>query len=233
MEDYCSFRKALENLNNCGYCSAPMLPRLTLPHDDFQVSASIPEEAFGSRLHCIQAAEHRLHEYYVEAERQFALYSDPLSAEGILMQFGQHFSSRLKELRAQLEACRTPENTAGLDAVLCCLVPEEVFQAAEALCKALEQRYVLPTENAYRKRIAYEKYDPSVAENNPAAKLVAKLFTRYGFDLLCAIQQLESDGTRLLQQYKAAFDAQMALEIERLVIRPALRALETVICENA
>lgn len=232
MENLCSFRKALENLNNCGYCSAPMLPRLTLSRDDFQVSAYIPEEAFGSRLRCVQAAEHRLHECYVEAAQQFALYSDPLSAEGILMQFGQHFASRLKELRAQLEACRTPENAAGLDAVLCCLVPEEVFQAAETLCKALERRYALPAENAYRKRIAYEKYDSSVSENNPAAKLAAKLFTRYGFDLLCAIQQMEADGARLLQQYKAAFDAQMKLEIERLVIRPALRVLEAVICEN-
>lgn len=232
MEDYCSFRKALENLNNCGYCSAPLLPRLTLSRDDFQVSAYIPEEAFGSRLLCVQAAEHRLHEYYVEAERQFALYSAPLSADGILMQFEQHFSSRLNELKMQLEACRTPENAATLDAVLCLLVPEEVFQAAETLCKTLDKRYILPAENAYRKRIVYERYDPSIFESNPAAKLAAKLFTRYGFDLLRVIQKIEADEARLLQQYKAAFDAQMALEIERLVIRPALRALEAVICEN-
>lgn len=232
MENYCLFRKTLENLDNCSYCSAPMLPRLSLSRDNFQVSAYIPEEAFSNRLRCVQAAEHRLHECYVEAERQFTNYSDPLSSEGILMQFGQHFASRLSELSAQLGACRKPENAAGLDAVLCCLVPEEVFQAAEALCKALDKRYILPAETAYRKRIAYEKYDPSVFESSPAAKLTAKLFTRYGFDLLCVIQKIEADGTKLLQQYKAAFDTQMAQEIERLVIRPALRALEAVICEN-
>lgn len=232
MENLCLFRKALENLNNCGYCSAPVLLRLTLSRDDFQVSAYIPEEAFSSHLRCTQAAERRLHEYYVEAERQFTNYSAPLSADGISMQLGQHFSVRLNELKMQLEACRTPENAATLDAVLCLLVPEEVFQAAETLCKALERRYALPAENAYRNRIAYEKYDPSVFESNPVAKLTAKLFTRYGFDLLCTIQQMEADGIRLLQQYKAAFDAQMKLEIERLVIRPALRVLEAVICEN-
>lgn len=61
MENLCLFRKALENLNNCGYCSAPVLPRLTLSRGDFQVSAYIPEEAFSSHLRCTQAAEHRLH----------------------------------------------------------------------------------------------------------------------------------------------------------------------------
>lgn len=227
MDKLSSFRKTLEALSNCGYCSdKPARPYVSLDRDHYQCSAYLPEESFSSRFACTQAAENKLHEYYVEAYTQFAAYSDPLSADGFLTRFKEHLVSLLAELKEQLEICRTPDRAADIDAVLNCLVPDEVIRCSEQIHETLRKRYVLPPEDTYKHQIAYEKYDPAAYESSPAAKLIAKLFVRYGFDLLEAIHRLEFDAARILLQYKNAFDAQMVLEIERSIIRPALSGLK-------
>ena len=223
------FRKALETLSNAAYCSiTPAHPYISLDRNRYQVSAYLPEESISNRLACIQRAENRLHEYYSEASNQFASYSDPLSADGFLMRFKCYFITRLTELKEQLEGCRAQDNAAEIDAILNVLVPDAVFKRAEEIHEALNKRYTLPQENIYKRLISYEKYDPSEHESNPAGKLVAKIFVRYGFDLLNAIHRLEADATKILRQYKNAFDAQIALEIERFVIRPVLSELQNI-----
>lgn len=233
MEKIRAFRKSLEALNNAAYCSiTPAHPYISLDRDRYQASAYLPEESISSRLACIQRAENRLHEYYSEASNQFVSYSDPISADGFLMRFKGYFIARLTELKEQLECCRTQDNTVKADAILNLLVPDTVFKRAEEIHEMLNKRYTLPQENIYKRLISYEKYDPSEHEDNPAAKLVAKIFVRHGFDLLNAIHRLEDDATRILRQYKNAFDAQIALEIEHLVIRPALSELQSISNES-
>lgn len=229
MDKLCSFRNALEALNNCAYCSGRLThPYVSLDRDRYQISAYLPEESFSSRFACIQAAETRLHESYVETCSQFTAYSDPLSADDFLMQFKAHFVSRLAELKERAEACRTTENAAEINAILDLLVPDEVFQRTDEIHEVLSKRYILPPENVYKRLISYEKYDPAEYETNPAAKLAAKLFVRHGYDLLDAIHRLEADATNILRQYKNAFDAQAALEIERSIICPALSKLRNI-----
>lgn len=226
-------RKSLEALSNAAYCSIPTVhPYVSLDRDHYQASAYLPEESINSRLACIQRAENRLHEYYSQASNQFASYSDPLSAEGFLMRFKGYFISRIAEVKKDLEACRTQDNTTEIDTILNLLVPDAVFQRADNIHEALNRRYTLSPESAYKQLISYEKCDPSAHEDNSVGKLVAKIFVRHGFDLLNAIHRLEADATQILRKYKNAFDAQIALEIERLVVRPALSELQSISSES-
>lgn len=232
MNKLSQFSNALRHLTNTSYLSAEIThPSVTLGRENYQVCAYIPEEAFNNRFACIKTAENRLNEYYIETSNQFASYSDSLSAEGFLMRFKGYFIARLTEVKERLEGCSTQDNAAEIDAILNLLVPDAVFKRAEEIHEALNKRYVLPQENIYKRLISYEKYDPSEHEDNPAAKLVAKIFVRHGYDLLNAIHRLEADATQILRQYKNAFDAQLALEIERLVIRPVLSELQNISSE--
>ena len=135
MDKLSSLRKTLEALGNCGYCSGRLThPYVSLDRDHYQISAYLPEESFSSHFACIQAAETRLHEYYVEACSQFTAYCDSLSADGFLMQFKEHFVSRLSELKEQAEDCRTTDNAAEINAILDLLVPDEVFRQKLRSC---------------------------------------------------------------------------------------------------
>ena len=51
-------------------------------------------------------------------------------------------------------------------------------------------------------------------------KLVARAFTRHGYDLLSAIQHLEEDAAHQLSTFQNAFDARAALSISEHITAP-------------
>lgn len=227
MDKLTQFSTALSCLTNSSYRSAEIIhPNVYLGRDAYTVSAYIPEEAFNNRFACIKAAETRLHAYYIDASAHFAACIDSLSATGFFVRFRAHLSERVETLRNLLQECRTEENTKEIDVALDLLTPDEVRRRMNTVNEALRNRYTLPTEETYKQKILYETCDPSEHEDNPAAWLIAKCFVRHGFDLLEAIHHLEQDATKQIRAFKNDFDAQAALEIDRLIVAPIKRILQ-------
>lgn len=227
MDKLSRFNNALSRLTNTSYLSAEIThPSVNLGRENYQVCAYIPEESFNNRFACIKVAGTRLHEYYIDASAHFAACIDPLSATGFFVRFRAHLSERVETLRNLLQECRTEENTKEIDMALDLLTPDEVCRRMDTVNEALKNRYTLPTEETYKQKILYETCDPSEHEDNPATWLIAKCFVRHGFDLLEAIHHLEQDATKQIRAFKNDFDAQAALEIDRLIVAPIKRILQ-------
>lgn len=214
------FREQLENLRKCGWCS--IHPHIFLDREHYQVSAYIPDEGIRARADCVHSAEKQFHEYYVSACNAFTIHGDPYAADGFLMKFKTSLASRLADLQRLLDAYEKSEE---INAIMDLLSPDAICLRMAEINKALVKRYILPAESLYSPLIAYESCDPSEYESNLPAKLVAKLFTRHGYNLLDAIQKLEADASSILCQYKDAFESNAALEVERSIIIPIQREL--------
>ena len=83
----------------------------------------------------------------------------------------------------------------------------------------LAAAYPLPDVARYFSCAEYMRYDPSESEEG-LMKLVAKAFTRHGYDLLSAIQHLEEDAAHQLSTFQKAFDARAALSISEHITAP-------------
>lgn len=79
----------------------------------------------------------------------------------------------------------------------------------------------------YIRMIRYEVYDPSEYEEG-AAKLIAKLFTRHGYDLTDTCFQLEQDAETLLTGYRKAIAEQVSLYLHQYVIASVQGKLPTL-----
>lgn len=216
----CQFQDQLENLQKCDWCG--IHPHIFLDREHYQVSAYIPDEVIRMRTDCVHTAENQFHEYYASACNAFTVYGDPYAADGFLTKFKCALTSRLAELQRLLDAYGKPEE---INAIMDLLSPDAVCLRMAEINKSLVKRYMLPAESLYSPLIAYERCDPSEYESNLPAKLVAKLFTRHGYNLLDAIQKLEADASSILCQYKDAFEANAALEVERSIIIPIQKEL--------
>lgn len=104
---------------------------------------------------------------------------------------------------------------------------EDVFQRVKPINDELQKKFSLPSVQDYIGTIRYEVYDPSEFEEG-AAKLIAKLFTRHGYDLTEACFQLEQVAETMLTGYRSAIAEQVSLYLHQYVIASVQGKLPTL-----
>ena len=104
---------------------------------------------------------------------------------------------------------------------------EDVFQRVKPINDELQKKFSLPSVQDYIGTIRYEVYDPSEFEEG-AAKLIAKLFTRHGYDLTDTCFQLEQDAETMLTGYRCAIAEQVSLYLHQYVIASVQGKLPTL-----
>lgn len=216
-EPFRRFQTELESLRRCD--SGSGWPHVYLPRDDYQRAAYIPEESLPTKAACVRQARARLQSLYDETVKRMRVYSDPCSAGSFPARFQAAVSRRLSALRDVLGQCRTPDCAAIINRIMPLLASDKLFSAVETVNTELCAHYALPPVEHYFALISYDANHPGEFEEG-LAKLAALAFIRHGYDLLNALQALETDATALLQRYKDAFDARASLEIERHIIAP-------------
>lgn len=125
-------------------------------------------------------------------------------------------SAELLEDSDLLKSVKKTYTRIGIGALLS---PVPVFRDLERGNSELTTAHPLPELARYYQQIDYVQYDPSESEEG-LMKLVAKVFTRHGYDLLSAIQRLEEDTTHQLSIFQNAFDARAALSISEHITAP-------------
>ncbi|BFK86893.1 hypothetical protein I4200191B4_11990 [Pseudoflavonifractor gallinarum] len=207
-------------VNSLAHCnSGGLYPHVFLDYDSWQRLPWIWEEGLPSHLSAVCDAEKCMDALYRQAEEKFRRYTDPCSPDSFLLRFQAALSGHLSELREALGRCRTQETAPVVNRIGALLSPVPVFRDLERGNSELTTAHPLPELARYYQQIDYVQYDPSESEEG-LMKLVAKVFTRHGYDLLSAIQRLEEDTTHQLSIFQNAFNARAALSISEHITAP-------------
>ena len=219
------FQKKLLDLPYC--TNLYPIPHIRLEHGRLQRLACDPSESLPSRFQAKDEAEGKLKLLYVQAEQQLRTYSDPASSESCYSRIRREVNEQLAFLREALVPCRTDGSAALVNRIAAVLVSEDVFQRVKPINDELQKKFSLPPVQDYVGTIRYEVYDPSEYEEG-AAKLIAKLFTRHGYDLTDACFQLEQDVETMLTGYRCAIAEQVSLYLHQYVIASVQGKLPTL-----
>lgn len=216
-KQFANVQALVHSLARCN--SGVLYPHVFLDYDSWQRLPWIWEDGLPSRLSAVCEAEKHMDALYRQAEEKFRRYTDPRSPDSFLLRFQAALNSRLSELREVLGRCRTRDTAALVNRIGALLTPEQVFRDMERVNAELAAAYPLPDVARYFSCAEYMRYDPSESEEG-LMKLVARAFTRHGYDLLSAIQHLEEDTAHQLSTFQKAFDARAALSISEHITAP-------------
>lgn len=161
----------------------------------------------------------------MEKYRRFA---DARSPEQFLTRIQKELNGRLSHLREALVPCRTENTAVIVNRIAPYLVPDPVFRALEQKFPRLLDQYTIPDPTCYLSLIQYEKYSPAQFEQG-FWKLAAAPFARYGYNLLPAIHQLETDVEQQLQAIQTELDGLLAQSIQTHIVAP-VQALLPILC---
>ena len=214
---FAKVQSLVRGLDSCG--SWIIFPHVFLDYDKWQRLPYTWEEGLPTKLAAVCEAEKLLRPMYRQAEGKFRHYTDPRSPDSFLLRFQAALNGRLSELREALGRCRTQETAAIVNRIGALLSPVPVFRDMEQVNRELTTAHPLPEAASYHQWINYVQYDPSESEEG-LMKLVAKAFTRHGYDLLSAIQHLEEDAAHQLSTFQNTFDARAALSISEHITAP-------------
>ena len=214
---FAKVQNLVRGLDSCG--SWIIFPHVFLDYDKWQRLPYTWEEGLPTKLAAVCEAEKLLRPLYRQAEQKFRHYTDPRSPDSFLLRFQSALSTHLSELREALGRCRTQETAAIVNRIGALLSPVPVFRDMEQVNRELTTAHPLPEAACYHQWIDYMQYDPSESEEG-LMKLVARAFTRHGYDLLSAIQHLEEDAAHQLSTFQSAFDARAALSISEHITAP-------------
>ena len=240
-QNLAAFQKKLLDLPYC--TNLYPIPHIRLEHGRLQRLACDPGESLPSRFQAKDEAEGKLKLLYVQAAQQLRTYSDPASSESCYSRIRHEVNEQLTFLRESLIPCRTDgsaalvnriaASAALVNRIAAVLASEDVFRRVEPLNEELQKKFSLSPVQDYIKMIRYEVYDPSEYEAG-AAKLIAKLFIRHGYDLTDACFQLEQDAETLLTGYRKAIAEQASLYLHQYVVASIQGKLPTLnaILEN-
>lgn len=216
-KNYQKFKSSLERLRDCVDFAA--LPRLHLTRDDCCRAACIPEESFTSKAACTHTAERRLRHEHENASRQYDSYTDSHSSKSFVTGLDSLLSARLSHLKDVLGQCRAEHSAALVNRILPLLTPDAVISDIQSFNDELKARYTLPPVETYYTQISYETFDPSEFEEG-LFKLMAKAFTRYGYNLYDAVNRMESDARRAIEDFRNDLNAHVKISINKHIISP-------------
>ena len=202
-----------------GWGSGVVWPHLSLPRDHYQRLACLPEESFPTRSLCREDAERRVQELCQAAKEQFYTCCDPLAPRSFLVTFQSTLNEKLAQLKEELGQYHTSSTAALVNRLTLMLNPAEVFQELETFNSRLREKFALPGADTYTAKLTYDTWDPSEGEEG-LGWLVAKVFCRFGYNLLPVIQALEVDGAEHLAAFQKAFDAKAALSVTAHIVSP-------------
>ena len=194
-------------------------PYLHLEYGRWWRSAFVREESFPSKPAARRNAEQELAALYQQAERKFYACTDGRAPDGFLLRFKVEYDHRLSELREAVGRCRTEATAPIVNRIGLLLVSDHLFQELDQIYAELCASYSLPGLEHYCQHIVYERNDPSETEEG-FLWLVSKALIRWGYDLIPAIQQMETDAQERLESIHKSFTAQMSLSVRKHIIAP-------------
>ena len=224
-KQFANVQALVHSLARCN--SGVLYPHVFLDYDSWQRLPWIWEDGLPSRLSAVCEAEKRMDALYRQAEEKFRRYTDPHSPDSFLLRFQSALSGHLSELREALGRCRPQETAAIVNRIGALLSPVPVFRDMEQVNRELTTAHPLPEAASYHQWINYVQYDPSESEEG-LMKLVAKAFTRHGYDLTDTCFQLEQDAETLLTGYRSAIAEQVSLYLHQYVIASVQGKLPTL-----
>lgn len=216
------FEKLADGLHT--FTPGILCPHVNLSHDNCTRLACLCEESFPTQAAAQRDAQQRLLQAYQDAQKQMAVYLDWQSPTGFGVVFQSHLNLRLAALRQALSPCRTEHSAPVAARIQELLVSDSVFRELPEVYRVLARKYDLPPLAHYSSLVTYSKHDPSEWETG-FSRLIAKAFTRYGYDLLPAILQMEEDSAAQLNTFQAALRAQTVLLIDRHILTPVQKKL--------
>ena len=194
-------------------------PYLHLEYGRWWRSAFVWEESFPGKPAARRNAEQELSALYQQAERKFHACTDGRAPDSFLLRSKAEYDRRLSDLREAVGRCRTEATAPIVNRIGLLLVPNLLFQELDQIYEELCAFYSLSGLEHYCRHIVYERNDPSESEEG-FLWLVSKALIRGGYDLMPAIQQLETDAQERLESIHKSFTAQASLSVRKHIIAP-------------
>jgi hypothetical protein len=198
---------------------------ITVDHTKPGAMAYDNDESYDSKGKCQKAAESRVKKAYNEAERKMNEHFSDGNGDSVYASYIRDFDNALDRLRKLLQSLRTPATAEIIDEIGACLTASGIHKKARQLSGHLKTSCHLDGLDSYITKIRYDVNDPSEMEDPGLFKLIAKGFTRYGFETLDVSHSVERDAREKLNALQNDFNSQIHEEVLIDIVGPVQKLL--------
>lgn len=210
-------------IDNLKYCSTYRENIVFLDRRQISVSAADFSHSFTSRTACKHAAEARIKKAYDEAVSRIEDCLKPYGKRSFYTDVRKNICKDLDEIRELLQLLSTPETAEITNKMSSYATATPIFSEIDLITRELLSRYHLKKVIDYYASIEYETWDSSDFEYG-IWKLIAKGFTRHGFNCFETVCLIESDTKAILNSIQGDFTS----KIEDIILAKAVEPLQVL-----
>lgn len=181
--------------------------------------ACMENESFSSNDQCQSQAKNKLESYHRQIEKSMAKYTKNHGENSVYADCARQLDSRINNVKDEFSKLRNSKTASILNEINKYLSKTKVLDQMKSKNEQLAEKYTLPSVSNFIGEISYDVWDPSEFETG-LAKMFAKAFKRYGYDIGSAIDSMCNSGREELSAYVDDFVGQFNDAIERYIVEP-------------